>query len=209
MKIELVEVLLKSENSRTQVYSKLKRIEMAYEAEKEVWTIGHSSLNIDVFIEMLVAFNIELVVDIRRFPSSKKHPQFNQETLKDSLNKINIEYKYLEDLGGRRKVNPNSKNIAWRNPSFRAYADYMETIEFKYAFDKLKQLTMEKTTVYLCSEAVWWRCHRSMVSDLLKVNGWKVWHIMNSHKQVEHPYTKAASIKEGILRYDIKSIAEE
>lgn len=176
---------------------------MTNQAAKKIWTIGHSTHSIKEFIEMLSAFQIEMVVDIRRFPGSRKFPQFNQEALKESLQQNNIDYSYMEDLGGRRKVNPDSKNIVWRNPSFRAYADYMETAEFRDAFEKLKQIAQKKATTFLCSEAVWWRCHRSMVSDLLKVNGWEVKHIMNAKKAMEHPYTSAAQIVDGVLRYDI------
>lgn len=177
---------------------------MANRAEKIIWTIGHSTHSIDQFIEMLNAFEIEIVVDIRRFPGSRKFPQFNQEALKESLQGEKIDYTYLEDLGGRRKVNPNSKNIAWRNTSFRAYADYMESAEFKNAFEKLEQIALKQSTAYLCSEAVWWRCHRALVSDLLKISDWEVKHIMTAKKVMEHPYTQPAQVVEGELRYDIK-----
>ena len=113
-----------------------------------------------------------------------------------------INYFHFSDLGGRRKVAPNSQNTSWRNPSFQAYADYMETEEFKEGIKTLEDIAAKQTTAYMCSEAVWWRCHRSMVSDYLKVHGWKVMHIMDVAKETEHPYTEPAKIFNGELSYE-------
>lgn len=171
--------------------------------EKEVWTIGHSNRPLEELIEMLQSFNIEQLVDIRHYPGSRKYPYFNKENLEKVIPENGIGYLHMVDLGGRRKVNKDSKNIAWRHPAFRGYADYMETVEFKTGIEKLEEIAQEKRTAYMCSEAVWWRCHRSMVSDYLKAHGWKVMHIMNIGVAKEHPYTGAASIVDGTLRYDI------
>ena len=113
-----------------------------------------------------------------------------------------IEYVHLPRLGGRRKANPDSKNTIWRNAAFRGYADYMESPEFKTAIVELENLAANKLTAYMCSEAVWWRCHRSMVSDYLKVRNWKVLHIMDMDKTQEHPFTEPARTLQGMLFYD-------
>lgn len=168
---------------------------------KTVWTIGHSTRTLEELIEMLHSFQIEMVVDIRSYPGSRRYPQFNKESLEISLPKNNIQYVHLKELGGRRKVNPDSKNTAWRHVAFRGYADYMETDAFKEGIVRLEKITLQQPTAYMCSEAVWWRCHRSMVSDYLKVCGWEVMHIMGIGKAVEHPYTAPAKIENGKLTY--------
>ncbi len=171
---------------------------------KTIWTIGHSTHSLDVFLAMLRSFKIELVVDIRSFPGSRKFPQFNKEALEISLPQNGIQYIHLKDLGGRRKVNPESKNTSWRNAAFRGYADYMETDAFKEGVNMLEKTALKQRTAYMCSEAVWWRCHRSMVSDYLKTHGWKVMHIMSIGKEQEHPYTAPARIVNGELSYELE-----
>ncbi len=173
--------------------------------DKAVWTIGHSTRPMEEFISMLNSFNIELVADIRSFPGSRKFPQYNKEVLSVSLPQNNIQYVHLKNLGGRRKVKPDSKNTAWRNAAFRGYADYMETDAFKEGITALEKIALKQRTAYMCSEAVWWRCHRSMVSDYLKVHGWKVMHIMGIAKDEEHPYTAPAKIVNGELSYENES----
>ncbi|MEO8962252.1 MAG: DUF488 domain-containing protein [Ginsengibacter sp.] len=169
---------------------------------KTVWTIGHSTRTLEELVQMLDFFKIELVADIRSYPGSRRYPQFNKELLTISLPENNLQYIHLKELGGRRKVNPDSKNTAWRHPAFRGYADYMETDEFKQGIEELEALALKQRTAYMCSEAVWWRCHRSMVSDYLKVNGWTVMHIMGIAKEQEHPYTEPARIINGELSYE-------
>ena len=169
---------------------------------KLIYTIGHSTHPIEVFISMLQSFSIELVADIRNFPGSRRYPQFNKDNLEQSLKQAGIDYIHMKELGGRRKPLPNSINTNWRNDAFRGYADYMQTEEFNNAMKKLEDLASTQRTAYMCSEAVWWRCHRALVSDYLKVRGWKVMHIMNVGKAEEHPYTSAAKIVDGELRYD-------
>lgn len=170
---------------------------------KIIWTIGHSTRSLEEFVAMLHSFKIELIVDIRSYPGSRKFPQFNKEALEISLPQNNIEYIHLKSLGGRRKVNPDSKNTAWRHLAFRGYADYMETSVFKEGIKELEMVALTQRTAYMCSEAVWWRCHRSMVSDYLKVHGWKVMHIMGIGKEDEHPYTAPARIVDGQLSYEV------
>ncbi len=168
---------------------------------KEVWTIGHSTRSLDEFVDMLKSFQIEVVVDIRNFPGSKKYPQFNKKELEDSLPKNNLKYIHLKNLGGRRKAKSDSKNTSWRHPAFRGYADYMETGTFNDGIKELEEIAIMQRTAYLCSEAVWWRCHRSLISDSLKAKHWKVMHIMGINKAEEHPYTQPARIVDGTLTY--------
>jgi uncharacterized protein (DUF488 family) len=168
---------------------------------KEVWTIGHSTHSLEEFVDMLLSFEIEAVADIRSFPGSRRYPQFNKENLEISLPELGFEYIHLIGLGGRRKVKPDSINTNWRHPAFRGYADYMQTPEFKKGIKELMNIASEKRTAYMCSEAVWWRCHRSMVSDYLKLKGWKVMHIMAVGKSEEHPYTSPARVVNGKLLY--------
>lgn len=159
-----------------------------------IYTIGHSTNTIEVFLEMLASFNIENLVDIRRLPGSRKFPQFDQANLQASLEKAGIRYIYAEDLGGRRKPRKDSRNTRWNNTSFKGYADYMETAEFQAAVAKLERQALDNPTAYMCSEAVWWRCHRSMVSDFLKAKGWTVMHIMAAGNACEHKYTAPATV---------------
>jgi uncharacterized protein (DUF488 family) len=172
------------------------------EGNNIIWAIGHSTRTFEEFVAMLHSFNIEIVADIRSFPGSRKFPQYNKETLQVSLPQNNIQYVHLKSLGGRRKVKPDSKNTAWRNAAFRGYADYMETNSFKEGIAELEKLALKQRTAYMCSEAVWWRCHRSMVSDYLKLNGWNVMHIMGIEKEEKHPYTSPARIVNGKLSYE-------
>lgn len=170
---------------------------------KEIWTIGHSTHSIQDFIKILKSFEIETLVDVRRYPGSKKFPHFNKDQLITVLPGNGINYTHLEDLGGRRKANKDSHNTTWRLLSFRGYADYMETTEFKKSVEELEHIAENSRVAYMCSEAVWWSCHRSMISDYLKVKGYIVTHIMGVNKSMEHPYTKPAKIKSGKLDYGI------
>ncbi len=168
---------------------------------KTIWTIGHSTRSFGELLAMLHSFQIAIVVDIRSFPGSRHYPQFNKETLEKTLPENGIQYFHLPNLGGRRKADPESKNQAWRHLAFRGYADYMETDAFREAIKRLELMASETRTAYMCSEAVWWRCHRSMVSDYLKIHGWTVMHIMDIGKEEEHPYTEPARNFNGELSY--------
>lgn len=169
--------------------------------KKEIWTIGHSNHSITEFLAMLKSFNIELLVDVRSYPGSNYVPHFNKENLQQSLPENDIGYLHLKKLGGRRQGKTDSNNTVWRNKSFRAYADYMETDSFKTGIEKLIISAKKKRTAIMCSEAVWWRCHRSMISDYLKADDWTVIHIMDENKSDEHPYTSPASLVQGELVY--------
>jgi uncharacterized protein (DUF488 family) len=167
-----------------------------------IWTIGHSTRPIQDFIAALQGHGIKLLVDVRSSPGSKRYPQFNKETLADSLGKAGIHYEHFPELGGRRRPKPDSRNLAWRNASFRGYADYMETEEFCKGVQRLLGLASEAgLTAIMCAEAVWWRCHRALISDYLKARGIEVTHIMYANKTEPHPYTSAAHIVNGKLSY--------
>ena len=149
----------------------------------------------------LKSFEIQVLVDVRSFPGSRRYPHFNREALKGSLGAVNIDYAHLRELGGRRRPRPDSLNMTWRNESFRGYADYMETAEFRAGIEGLLTLARDRRTVIMCSEAVWWRCHRSMISDYLKAKDVDVIHILAAGKSEAHPYTSAARIVNGELSY--------
>jgi uncharacterized protein (DUF488 family) len=169
-----------------------------------IWTIGHSTRTLEEFVDILHSFSIMQLVDVRHYPGSRKFPQFNKETLCRSLADLQIQYEHIELLGGRRKARPDSLNTAWRHPAFRGYADYMQTASFQEGILKLEQLADKARTAYMCSEAVWWRCHRSMISDFLKVKGWEVQHILDTGKSKEHPFTAPARIVDGQLVYTLE-----
>ena len=168
---------------------------------KTIWTIGHSTRTFKEFYELLAESGIGVLVDVRRFPGSRKFPHFSKENLEISLPEAGIEYRHFEALGGRRKGNKDSPNSAWRLPSFRAYADHLETEEFEQAAKKLQEIAAVKRVAYMCSEAVWWSCHRSLISDYLKIRNWEVRHIMGAGRITAHPYTKPARIINGHLSY--------
>src|SRR5437660_7978805 len=171
-----------------------------------IWTVGHSTRNIDDFISLLEENGIKLLADVRSWPGSKRYPQFNREALAESLNARGIRYEHFSQLGGRRKPNPDSRNLAWRNASFRGYADYMETEEFHKGTKRLLQLAADAgSTAMMCAEAVWWRCHRSLISDYLKAGGIEVMHILDANKTEPHPYTSAARIVNGNLNYTVEN----
>ena len=171
----------------------------------EIFTIGHSTRSLEEFLELLHNFGVEKLVDVRRFPGSKRFPHFNQEKLRESMPANNILYQHIEDLGGRRKTNKESVNTGWRLLSFRGYADFMETETFKKAAKELEELGSQSKVAYMCAEAVWWSCHRALISDYLKIRGWRVNHIMGPNKITEHPYTKPAAIINGKLNYSTKN----
>jgi len=166
-----------------------------------VWTIGHSTRTIDQFQQLLLSSALVNLVDVRSYPGSRRYPQFNQTELARSLKTIGVNYHHLPKLGGRRKPQPDSKNMAWRNESFRGYADHMESEDFKKGIADLLSFALQGPTAVMCSEAVWWRCHRSLIADYLKANGAEVIHIIDEKHREPHPYTSAARIIAGKLSY--------
>jgi len=150
---------------------------------------------------VLKAHGIEAIADVRRFPASRKHPQFNREAMERALAAAGIEYRHFEHLGGRRPARPDSRNTAWRNSSFRGYADYMDAPEYRRSEVSLISLAEEKRVAVMCAESVWWHCHRGLIADSLKARGWEVLHIADAAAPKEHPYTGAARVVDGRLTY--------
>ena len=172
------------------------------EQAENVWTIGHSIRLADEFDEILLAHQIGALVDVRSFPGSRRYPHFNKPELSSNLEAVGILYAHNPQLGGRRRPSRESKNMAWKNASFRAYADHMESEEFKQGIHDLLEIARAKPTAIMCAEALWWRCHRSLISDFLKAQGLAVIHILDEKKTEAHPYTSAARIVEGRLSYE-------
>ncbi len=169
--------------------------------QRTLWTIGHSTRTIEELISILGAYEIERLVDVRRFAGSRRYPHFNPEALTASLAAAGIHYTSMPALGGRRKPLSDSRHCAWRNEAFRGYADYMDTPEFAAAADELARLASEERVAIMCAEGVWWRCHRSMIADYFKASGWTVLHIMGVGAPKEHPYTAVARVVDGKLEY--------
>src|ERR1043165_1413055 len=154
-----------------------------------VWTVGHSTLSGEEFAQILLAHGIKVLVDVRSFPGSRRLPQFNRAALAESVHEVGIEYRHEPRLGGARKPRPDSHNTAWKNAAFRAYADHMESEEFRNGVEDLLELAAKARTAVMCAEALWWRCHRRLISDYLKTEGHAVIHILDKNKTQEHPVT--------------------
>ncbi|MHB8911239.1 MAG: DUF488 domain-containing protein [Lysobacter sp.] len=170
-------------------------------ASPTLWTIGHSTRAWDGFVSMLTEAGITALVDVRRFAGSRRHPQFSGETMARSLPAAGIAYLPVPALGGRRTPRPHTANLAWRNTSFRGYADYMETAPYQDATSRLAQLAQVQPTAMMCAEALWWQCHRSLIADDFKARGWEVVHLLAPGRSQAHPFTSAARIVAGRLDY--------
>src|SRR5690606_18945055 len=162
---------------------------------QQIWTIGHSTHGLEDFIALLQAHQIQAIADVRRFPGSRRFPQFGENALRESLAACDIDYLWLgETLGGRRRPQPGSPNDGWRNASFRGYADHLSSVTFADGLTRLLELAGRRRTSLMCAEVLWWRCHRALISDVLKLRGIRVSHIHNSGPASEHPYSAAARI---------------
>ena len=144
-----------------------------------VFTVGHSNHSLEKFLEILNAHAIERVLDVRRFPASRKWPHFNAAELEGSLPRAGIEYVGMPELGGRRKPRPDSPHTAWRVAAFRGYADFMDTPEFARPLGRVLKLARERRSILMCAEALPWRCHRSLIADALLARGWEVFEILS------------------------------
>ena len=160
-----------------------------------LFTIGHSTRSLDEFVAILKAHGICVVADVRTVPRSRHVPQFNTETLGPDLSRTGIEYVHLPQLGGLRKTKADSTNLAWRNASFRGYADYMQTPAFHEGLDELVRIAATKLTTIMCAEAVPWRCHRSLIGDALIARGWQVIDLMSERSAKPHKLTEFAQVK--------------
>ena len=171
----------------------------------QIWTVGHSTHGLEDFIALLQAHRVQAIADVRRFPGSRRFPQFGEAALRASLAERDIDYLWLgETLGGRRRPQPGSPNDGWRNSSFRGYADHLSSAAFAEGLARLLQLAERRRTCLMCAEVLWWRCHRALISDVLKLRGVEVLHIQNDGPATEHPYSAAANIVDGRLDYSAR-----
>jgi uncharacterized protein (DUF488 family) len=167
-----------------------------------VFTIGHSTRPIEEFIGLLQAHAVSRIVDVRTIPRSRHNPQFNQDSLPDSLKKAGLGYVHMPGLGGLRHAKRGSiKNAAWRNASFRGYADHMQTPEFEQKLEELIQLAKQEQIAIMCAEAVPWRCHRSLIADALLVRGIRTEDIMGRTRRTIHTLTAFAKFRGKALTY--------
>lgn len=164
-------------------------------------TIGHSTHPIEEFIGMLQSQGVRQLVDVRTIPKSRRNPQFNKENLAVSLEEKGIAYEHLPGLGGLRRPRKDSNNTGWRNASFRGYADYMQTAEFRENLDRLIEIIAGAPTAIMCAEAVPWRCHRSLIADALTVRGVEVLDILTATKIQAHAMTSFARVDHGQVEY--------
>jgi len=172
------------------------------ESDFDAYTMGFSNRTWEDTLEILRDFRIQRLVDIRTLPGSKHTPQFNLEHMKEALPSAGVEYIHMKSLGGLRKPAKNSTlNAAWQNSGFRGYADYMQTPNFDMALNSLIRLLKEKTTVYCCTEAVFWRCHRQLVSDALLVRGFRIGHVFSASKVEAHKLTNFVKTDGMLLTY--------
>jgi uncharacterized protein (DUF488 family) len=174
-----------------------------------LWTIGHSTRPIDEFTAMLGEAHIAALADVRRYPASRRYPQYAREALSAWLEQAGIQYVWLPELGGRREPRKNSLHTAWRNRGFRGYADYMESEAFRLGVTRLLALARNQQTAMMCAEQAWQQCHRGLIADYLKAAGVQMLHIVRPGRIEEHPYTAPARIVDGKLVYGEEPCAQE
>lgn len=174
----------------------------------ELWTIGHSTRPIEEFVGLLQSHGIQLLVDVRTIPFSRRNPQFHQKALAQSLREAGLQYRHMPALGGRRKSRPDSVNVGWRNQGFRGYADYMQTQDFWNAVEDLVAIGQSLRVAIMCAEAVPWRCHRSLIADALVIRGWTVHDIISASSPKTHTLTPFAKPDAGRLTYPAESSSD-
>ncbi len=160
-----------------------------------LYTVGHSTRTFDELFELLRAFGVSTVADIRTIPHSRHNPQFEREALRSALRRHHIRYVHLPELGGLRHAHKDSPNTGWRNASFRGYADHMQTEAFEAGLAELRGLVADETVALMCAEAVPWRCHRSLVADALTARGALVEHITSPKRASPHRLTSFAHVE--------------
>jgi uncharacterized protein (DUF488 family) len=168
-----------------------------------VYTLGHSTRSAEEFMTLLREHGIAGIADVRRFPASRRHPHFGREALAEMLAAAGLHYDWLPALGGRRAPRPDSPHTAWREPAFRAYADHMETEEFRGGLDQLVRLAGARPTAVMCAEAVPWRCHRQLISDALVARGLPVLHVLGPGAPKPHALSRHARLDGDRLVYDV------
>lgn len=166
-----------------------------------LYTIGHSTRAVGEFIDLLGAQRMELLVDVRTAPGSRRNPQFNRDALARSLEEAGIDYRHDKNLGGLRKPRPDSVNGGWKHPAFRAYADHMQGTEFQTALKILLDQAAATATAVMCAEVLPWRCHRWLIADAACARGWRVCHIMGANKLQQHTMTTFARVENEHLTY--------
>ena len=166
-----------------------------------IWTIGHSTRSIEELLGVLGVHGIEAIVDVRRFPGSRRLPQFGSSALESALAAQGVDYRWIGELGGRRRPDPNSPNVAWQHAAFRAYADHMATTEFATGLFELEMIASSAATAVMCAEALWWRCHRRLIADALTALGYEVRHIRDASEAEVHRLAPPAALVNGVLTY--------
>jgi uncharacterized protein (DUF488 family) len=173
-------------------------------ASTTVFTFGHGTLSTEAFLSRLAEADIDGIVDIRSFPGSRRNPQYGRREMERWVPEGGLWYRWVEGLGGRRRPVPGSKHIALRNEAFRAYADHMETPTFKAGIDTLTGLAADSSIAVVCSESVWWRCHRRLLADhLVLVDGVDAVHLMHDGRRTDHATTPGVRVSAGVLVYDV------
>ena len=169
---------------------------------KTLWTLGHSNVSLEEFLELVHSFDLRALADVRSYPASRRHPHFSRDALTQSLAASHFDYRWFPGLGGRRKVSKDSPHHAWRVAGFRGYADYMETPEFEAALRDLLEWADDRRTGFFCAERLWWQCHRRVLADRLVTRGIAVRHITASGKDAPHVLTEFARLDGDRLIYD-------
>lgn len=166
-----------------------------------VWTVGHSTWPVGDFIDLLREHAVTLLLDVRRYPGSRRNPQYGSDALAAELEHAGIAYLHLPELGGRRNPRPDSRNGVWRNPSFRGYADHMASAGYRRSFDLMLQRAGAERLVLCCAERLWWQCHRSMIADDVILHGGEVRHILGPGKLAAHSFREPAHLEAGVPVY--------
>ena len=183
-------------------------MDQASQRAPTLYTVGHSTRTLDEFVGMLAAHGVRAIADVRQFPKSRRYPHFNDDALAAELPRHGLRYEPFKSLGGRRRAMKDSVNTAWRNDSFRGYADFMQTSAFEAALAELTALAADVPTAIMCAEAVPWRCHRSLIADALLARGWAVFDVMSPTSAPPHKMRPFAVVRGGRVTYPAETLFE-